>query len=320
MTLACSVQSLLADEPLAGTAPVVSCYIIIEQPGPWGREALLDSHLPRDLGEQLLALTVGTQVKVVLARHPDRLERDSHSGHNVWIAHTAPGHRGMRHGIVDDLTTLLDWDYSAIADGNLPPVGHIQRRSLTFVCTHGSRDACCAVIGRSVFDELLASLPAQDRALVWEISHLGGHRFAPTTLSLPSGSVHGRLDATDTIAMRAAAVNGQVFLKGFRGRGCVPAPLQVACIAVRTEFHVIDAEDLDVLRVVNGRAVPAPTSIVFLDDQMETEVRHADGRCWRVKVQREQLPGLRAESCDKTAESVFAWTVVEVTQTPNWHR
>lgn len=320
MTLACSVQALQADEPLAGTAPVVGCYIIIEQPGPWGREALLDSHLPQDLGKELLGLTVGTQVKIVLARHPDRLERDAHTGHNVWIAHTAPGHRGMRHGMVNDLTALLDWDYAAIAEGNLPPIGHIQRRPLTFVCTHGSRDACCAVVGRSVYDELLASVPPDERSLVWEISHLGGHRFAPTTLSLPSGSVHGRLDAADTIAMRAAATQGQVFLKGFRGRGSVPAPLQVACIAVRNAYDITDSEAMDVLRVVNDRAVPAPTSIVFLDDQMETEVRHADGRCWRVTVQREQLPGLRAESCDKNPEAIFAWTVLEVTQTANWHR
>lgn len=321
MSQACSVQSLQADEPLAGTAPVVGCYIIIEQPGPWGREALLDSHLPREFGEQLLALTVGTQVKIVLARHPDRLERDAHTGHNVWIAHTAPGHRGMRHGIIENLNALLDWDFTAIADGNLPPIGHIQRRPLTFVCTHGSRDACCAVVGRSVYDELLASVPEDERTLVWEVSHLGGHRFAPTTLSLPSGSVHGRLDAADTIAMRAAASKGEVFLKGFRGRGSVPAPLQVACIAVRTEFNVIDAEDLDVLRVVNDRAVPAPTSIVFLDDQMEAEVRHADGRCWRVTVQRVQLPGERAESCEKSPESIFAWTVRgDAQQVANWHR
>ena len=314
------MQSLAANEPLAGSAPVVGCYIIIEQPGPWGREALLDSHLPRELGEQLLALTVGTPVKIVLARHPDRLERDNHDGHNVWIAHTAPGHRGMRHGIVTDLATLLDWDFSAIADGNLPPIGHIQRRPLTFVCTHGSRDACCAVVGRSVYDDLLASVPEDERSLVWEVSHLGGHRFAPTTLSLPSGSVHGRLDATQTIEMRAQATLGNVYLHGFRGRGSFPAPLQVAGIAVRNEYGITEAEAIDVLRVVNGRAVPAPTSIVFLDNQMETEVRHTDGRCWRVQVRREQLEGQRAESCDKTPESIFAWTVVELAQTANWHR
>jgi hypothetical protein len=320
MSQACTLQSIQADEPLAGTAPVVSCYVIIEQPGPWGREALLDSHLPRELGEQLLALTNGTQVKIVLARHPDRLERDHAAGHNVWIAHTAPGHRGMRHGIVEDLKTLLAWDFEAMAQGNLPPIGHIQRRQLTFVCTHGSRDACCAVVGRPIYDELLASVPLDERTLVWEVSHLGGHRFAPTILSLPSGSVHGRLSAAETIEMRTAAGAGLLYLNGFRGRSSFPAPLQVAGIAVRNVYDIKEADAIDVLRVVNDRAVPAPTSIVFLDDRMETEVRHTDGRTWRVHVQRSQLPGQRAESCGKAAESIYAWSVRELQQTADWHR
>jgi len=320
MSVACTLQSSQVEEPLAGTAPVVRCYVIIEQPGPWGREALLDSHFPRELGEQLLALTNGTQVKIVLARHPDRLERDRASGHNIWIAHTATGHRGMRHGLIEDLTTLLTWNFAAIADGNLPPIGQIHRRLLTFVCTHGSRDACCAVVGRPVYDELLASVPPDDRSLVWEISHLGGHRFAPTILSLPSASVHGRLSAAQAIEMRKAADAGLIDLNGFRGHSSLPAPLQVAGITVRNVYDIKEADAIDVLRVVNNRAVTAPTSVVFLDDRMETEVRHSDGRAWRVHVQREQLPGVRAESCGNNAESLYAWSVRELQQTADWHR
>jgi len=316
----CTIASLAAGEPLAGTAPVVNCYVIVEQPGPWGREALLDSRFPRELGEQLLGLTNGTQVKILLARHPDRLERDQAQGHNVWIAHTAPGHRGMRHGILDDLTQIADWDFAAMSQGNLPPIGHIQRSALTFVCTHGSRDACCAVVGRPVFDTLLESVSPEDRSLVWEISHLGGHRFAPTILSLPAAQVHGRLDASEAIGMRAEAREGRVHLNGFRGRSGYPAPLQVAEIAVRNVYDVKEADAIDVLRVVNDRAVPAPTSVVFIEDQMETEVRHIDGRTWRVHVQRTQLPGQRAESCGKTPESIFAWNVRELHQTADWQR
>jgi len=314
MSQACTLQSLQVDEPLAGTAPVVSCYVIIEQPGPWGREALLDSHLPRELGEQLLALTKGTQVKIVLARHPDRLERDHATGHNVWVAHTAPGDRGMRHGIIDDVSTLLTWDFEALAQGVLPPFGQVQHGQLTFVCTHGSRDACCAVVGRPIYDELLSSVPLDERTLVWEMSHLGGHRFAPTVLSLPSGAVHGRLSAAETVEMRTAAAAGMVQITGFRGHGWLPAPLQVAEIAVRNVYDIDEADAIDVLRVVNNRAVPAPTSVLFLEDQMETEVQHSDGRTWRVHVQRAQLQGQRAESCGKDAESVEVWSVQEIQQ------
>jgi len=320
MTLACSVQSLAVDEPLAGTAPVVSCYIVIEQPGAWGREALLDSHFPLDLGKKLLGKTMGTHVKFLLARHADRLERDGHADHHVWIAHTSPGLRGMRHGIVSDLSTIADWDFAAITEGNLPPFGQSQTSPVTFVCTHGARDACCALLGRSVYEELLASVATEERSSVWEVSHIGGHRFAPTMLSLPSGSVHGRLDAADAIEMHAEATAGRVLLRGFRGRSAYPAPLQVAGIAVRNAFDVREQDALDVLRVVGDKAVPAPTSVVFIDDQMETEVRHSDGRTWRVTVQRTQLPGLRAESCTKLPESIFVWNVRDLAQTADWNR
>ena len=315
MSQACTLQSLQVDEPLAGTAPVVSCYVIIEQPGPWGREALLDSHFPRELGEQLLALTKGTAVKIVLARHPDRLERNNAAGHNIWIAHTAPEHREMRHGLIEDLTILLTWDFEALAQGIFPPIGQIQTRPLTFVCTHGSRDACCAVVGRPIYDELLSSVSHDERTLVWEMSHLGGHRFAPTVLTLPSGSVHGRLSAAETIEMRAANADEMVYLNGFRGHGWFPAPLQVAGIAVRNVYDIKEAGAIDVLRVVNDRAVPALTNVLLLDDRVETEVRHTDGRTWRVHVQRVQLPDQRAESCGKAAESVHVWTVQEMQQT-----
>ena len=320
MTLACTAQSLAVDEPLAGTAPVVSCYIVIEQPGAWGREALLESRFPLDLGKELLSKTMGTHVKFLLARHADRLERDGNTDHHVWISHTAPGLRGMRHGKVTDLHVIADWDFAAIAEGNLPPFGHSQTTPVTFVCTHGARDACCALVGRSVYEELLASVPQDERASVWEVSHVGGHRFAPTMLTLPSGSVHGRLDAAAAIEMRTEAAHGRVLLEGFRGRSAYPAPLQVAGIAVRTEYDVREQDALDVLRVVHDKAVPAPTSVVFIDDQMETEVRHADGRAWRVTVQRAQLPGMRAESCAKLPEPVFVWNVRDIKQTANWLR
>lgn len=320
MTLACSAQSLEVEEPLAGTAPVVSCYIVIEQPGAWGREALLESNFPVELGKELLGKTMGTHVKFLLARHADRLERNGNTDHNVWIAHTAPGLRGMRHGVLTDLRVIADWDFAAIAEGRLPPLGHSQTTPVTFVCTHGARDACCALLGRSVYEELLASVPTDERASVWEVSHIGGHRFAPTVLSLPGGSVHGRLDAAAAIEMRAEAAQGRVLLSGFRGRSAYPAPLQVAGIAVRSAFDVRERDALDVLRVVNGKAVPAPTSVVFIDDQMETEVRHTDGRTWRVTVQRAQLPGMRAESCTKLPESIFVWNVVDIQQTADWRR
>jgi len=55
------------------------------------------------------------------------------------------------------------------------------------VCTHGSRDLCCGSLGPRLADLL------REAGEVWEVSHLGGHRFSPTMWHLPSWRVFGRL-------------------------------------------------------------------------------------------------------------------------------
>jgi hypothetical protein len=68
---------------------------------------------------------------------------------------------------------------------------------LYIVCTHGKRDACCAKQGLPVFEALAKLRPGQ----VWQTTHLGGHRFAPTLAHLPSGLCYGRvgLDALGSL-------------------------------------------------------------------------------------------------------------------------
>lgn len=66
------------------------------------------------------------------------------------------------------------------------PSGHI--RDL-LVCTHGTRDRCCATFGYPVYHRLRHAFEHDTSGTnrVWRVSHLGGHRFAPTVLDLPDG-------------------------------------------------------------------------------------------------------------------------------------
>ncbi len=63
------------------------------------------------------------------------------------------------------------------------------------VCTHGSRDACCGSLG----PRLAQALRAAGHQQVWEVSHIGGHRFAPTCWHLPSWRVYGRVDLINPV-------------------------------------------------------------------------------------------------------------------------
>ena len=55
-------------------------------------------------------------------------------------------------------------------------------------------DRCCGSLGTALAQELLADpLQLGDDVRVWRTSHTGGHRFAPTALVLPQGTVVGLL-------------------------------------------------------------------------------------------------------------------------------
>jgi hypothetical protein len=310
----CSVESAAVGEPLPGTAPFARGWIVVEHPAPWGRDALADNRLPPEV-QQHLRTAKSHGVTVLLARHPDRPERTGPAGTHVWVARPAAGGMLLRHALMHDLAPLAFWDLEALASGSLPALGTTTPTPLLLVCTHSRRDRCCAVNGRALMTDLLAARGPEARAQVWECSHIGGHRFAPVTLTLPSGTVHGRVTSAE--ALLDAVDHGSVLLPSLRGRSSFPPPLQAAEIAVRQAVGITAVDDLDVLRVVGDRVVPPAPGVAESDAQV-AEVRHRDGRAWRVEV-RLELPGTaRAESCGAEQLPVRVWTCSPPVPTPAW--
>lgn len=321
VTADCASAALEVGEPLAGTAPVATCWVLIEQPGPWGKQALVDSHLDPVLGQILKDRTEGTGVSVLLVRHPDRLERATGSdSRNVWIVHTSPGATRMRHGTMSDLTVIAGWDFTDMAAGALPPFGVSIVAPLLLVCTHSGRDPCCALHGRALITDLLRSVSAADREFIWESSHIGGHRFAPTVLSLPCGAVFGRLTVDDALAVYSDSQLSHLPLDNYRGRSCFTHPLQVAEIVVRQSLGIYERDVLDALRVIDGRPVPMPVMAALpgVGSSLVAEVRHVDGRAWQVNLRREELAEPRAESCGVEPTKVFTWRSVGVAAVTPW--
>ena len=317
---ACSTLAAQAGEPLAGTAPVAQAWVIIEQPGPWGRVALTDSHFDVELGARIAARAEGTGTSVLLARHPDRSERTwSPTDRRVWVAHVAPGNARVRSGIVSDARSIAAWDFGAIAVGSLPALGGAVADSTLFVCTNGGRDACCAQRGRALVDELLATRTGTAREQVWETSHLVGHRFAPTALLLPTGGVYGRLDASSAQAVIGDPC-GSVALSHARGRSAFPQPLQAAELAIRRTQDVHERDALDTLWVIDGKRIPIRPGVTPADEPtVLAEVRHDDGRAWLLKLEQRQV-GPRPESCGADPVPGHTWQVVDIAPTSTWRR
>jgi hypothetical protein len=93
-----------------------------------------------------------------------------------------------------------------------------------FVCTNGQRDACCARFGLPVY----AALRERVGQRAWQITHLGGHRFAPNVLALPQGVVYGRVHLESLDNFVEAVEAQQLAFDHVRGRAWYPPPVQAA--------------------------------------------------------------------------------------------
>lgn len=287
----CTDSSLAAGEPLGGSAPEASGWLCLEQDGPWGRKAWTESRLDPGLGGRIEAAADAAGVRPSLIRRPGRPETHPDGSRAVLVASAHPDRSWLLTGRVDAPEQLLDLDLQALAAGDLDavcrslPALSPDSRPLLLVCTNARRDACCARLGRPVGIAAAAAHPGR----VWEVTHTSGHRFAPTTVLLPSGYLHGRM--LDASPILQAAERGEVHVPGLRGRSVWPAAGQVA------EIHVRERE---------GLTVADDVTVTPVGDRWT--VSHRDGRSWRVTVATE-TSGERAESCGKDLKPVTRYVV-----------
>lgn len=306
---ACSVQWDRDGTSAYGTAATARFFVVIEQPGPWGRDAARESHLDHDLGAELDARTSHAGGRFMLIRRPGG--HPAHDGpRRVLLAHAGvrPEDAWLLSAEVDDIGSLLGLDWGALARGSrtlvqasLPGSGPAEPTLL--VCTNGRRDVCCAVRGRPLAAHAARLAPGR----VWEVSHTGGHRFAPTAVLLPWGQTLARLD--DAGAERALAASDTGLLPAEllgplhdRGRSGVTGPAQCAESHIRLETGETRLAALWADEPVpgDGPATPGPNGPGW-----DVIVNHVDGRRWRVAVTRVPAERTRPESCGKKAVDVM---------------
>jgi hypothetical protein len=279
----CSVASAALAEPLAGTAASAQAWLCLEQPGPWGRDALVESHLDSALGAEFGRRAAAAGVRVLLIRRPGR-HADTHGAvsRQVFLASTAPGASWLEQATLACPEELLELDFAALGAGRSTGFGTPVSSALLMVCTNSRRDLCCALYGRPIATALD----------LWECTHTGGHRFAPTGVLLPTGYLYGRLD----LELARRVVSSGIVADRCRGRSCWSPQAQVAEVAVRADLGATG----DVLRI----GAEAPGWVV---------VRHVDGREWRVTVQEQAVPA-RPASCGKSPDASVALVATSVAE------
>ena len=214
-------RSAAEQEPLAGSAPVALTWWLIEVPGSWGKRAVEGCRIAA-----VSLLCSDDQRRVLLIRRPGHHPATSADAPvRVWVGRGVGGPLQSLRMLPDDLVTA---DSAPTLDAWACEPAQDQPRLL--ICTNAARDACCGIDGRALVHSL-GMHPG-----VWECSHLGGHRFAPTALHVIQGMVYGRLTPdtarrvidSDTVDPRWADV--------MRGSPGLAPQFQAAQIALLNDY------------------------------------------------------------------------------------
>ncbi|MCU0547816.1 MAG: sucrase ferredoxin [Leptolyngbya sp. Prado105] len=226
----CAMMSRESGEDLIGTAPTFSTYVLIECPHPWAEREFESKAVPSNLKAFVEHVRQAKlSIRFLLFKgEPSEQTR-------VMIFRKSEGlmagyrKRQFQLDSIKQVAPLLESYWS---ETGLEIDTHDSPDSDIFVCTHGSHDKCCAKFGYPFYREASKLATSSN---VWQVSHIGGHRFAPTIVTFPDGRYYGRLDAESFSAIINCSGEICHLERVYRGWGVLPKPVQVIERAIALE-------------------------------------------------------------------------------------
>ncbi len=233
----CTEVSQKRDEPLYGTAVSVKVWLFLEYDRPWQAKAIQDNELAPEVMDWLLAAEGSVNGRLQFIRQFKPSER-------TMAFFVAIPEKNRVYGFeLDSYEELFRLNVDDIVAGERKYEPFLWERPLYLVCTNGRRDRCCAKFGGELYREMQAAVGtagAADAAArgvnpVWMTTHLGGHRFAPTLLSLPDGIIYGWVEANEAVQFLATHQQQKISLAHYRGHTQYADVVQAADYYLRKE-------------------------------------------------------------------------------------
>ena len=201
----CSEFSRSINNDPCGTAIHTSKIIVIDVHLPWPNK-ILDHKLFTGF-EKLVNHSFFSRTKILfrVPQNPDELKI------SIFQKQTPTVETSISYERTSDIKNIL----TDICEGH--STNTLAKKNIThpivLVCCHGTRDTCCGSAGTKLANELLQ----QTKFSIQKVSHLGGHRFAPTILTLPNGRMWAYLSTQNTINIINKDIKVKKIISKYRG-------------------------------------------------------------------------------------------------------
>jgi len=231
----CADYAKSIDLDPGGTAIRADRVVVIATPGTWPKPAL-GHPLLVDVAAAFDESDVPTRV---LAGHPD----GDGEGSVIVFDRVGPSaiervfaFRPDRPGELADLAGLVAAEELG-SEGEASSLNLVARhepaRPTLLICAQGTHDVCCGARGTRLALSVEADHVRLAALRVLRVSHTGGHRFAPTGMTLPDGRMWSSLDLADVETLFTPGAELGPLVDRCRGWwGADKGPAQVAERAV----------------------------------------------------------------------------------------
>lgn len=224
----CSTQSLEAGEQLFGSASNNTVWFLLEYTRPWGVKALPESDLTPLVKNRINSwMTSIPHSNTLFIKQLGRTQGNI----RFYVALATESDPRLYRFDLESYDDLLKLDIDALVSDPNAYAAQSSDERLYLVCTNARRDQCCARYGPAIYRKLAALAGEQ----VWQSTHLGGHRFAPTALFLPHGICYGRIHESEVDELYDTFQKSEIYLERCRGRGCYDKPVQAGEYFLRSQ-------------------------------------------------------------------------------------
>ena len=221
----CSEHSQTIGLDPRGTALNIDAVVLIELPLPWPKPVFAHSDL-KGL-ESLIHTSMG--VTRVLACQPRSDEQNTtvtvfskeDTTFDRWVFELQ-----SKDSLMELIETLISSKPEKITTSKQIK----ENKEAVLLCTQGSHDICCGSRGTR-----LANLIEEQESKIdlFKVSHLGGHRFSPTVMTMPDGRMWAGLDLETLGPILGKRIETEQVAKFCRGWvGAAKGPEQIAEIEI----------------------------------------------------------------------------------------
>ena len=291
--LTCSGFSAFSGESLFGTAPIWDGCICIEIPLPWEPDILFSDFFRRHfLSEELNQYSKDFPRFRIIGITSDSSTPEN--GIRV-LSFQNDGHKSVKTSYAFPEEEFRSRLLSLINNGDCKSIKPFMESSDGaqdyLVCTHGNRDVCCGFWGYQLYKQL-ADNYSSPSVRIWRASHIGGHKFAPTVVSLDDARFWVRVEAKSFAHVIHREKKMETINPMYRGKAtCRSFQEQL----IEKEFFSMFAWDLDhkqlEIQLSKDDVLGAEYTVSLID------TKHYDNVCTRYQVRIQKEPDILTYGC-----------------------